>query len=83
MVEDPGHHVAAEAGSIAVALSLVETADFDLALLDGNIERGTSSDLAIVVEQRQFGHLVADLVRRKVFVIFASWPPTLRRSSFL
>jgi len=38
MIEYLGHHVAAEAGSIAVALSLAETADFDLALLDGNIK---------------------------------------------
>jgi CheY-like chemotaxis protein len=37
MIEELGHRVVVEAGSRSEALSLAETADFDLALLDINI----------------------------------------------
>jgi CheY-like chemotaxis protein len=53
MIEELGHRVVAEAGSIAEALSLVETADFDLALLDVNVAGRTSDDVARIVEQRR------------------------------
>jgi CheY-like chemotaxis protein len=52
MIEELGHRVVAEAGTIAEALSLVETADFDLALLDINVAGATSDRVAMIVEQR-------------------------------
>jgi CheY-like chemotaxis protein len=53
MVEELGHFVVAEAGSISEALSLAETADFDLALLDVNIRGHVSFDVAAIIEQRR------------------------------
>jgi hypothetical protein len=37
MLEDRGHRVIAEAGSISVAAPLARTAEFDLAVLDINV----------------------------------------------
>jgi len=37
MLEDRGHRVIAEAGSISVAEPLARTAEFDLAVLDINV----------------------------------------------
>jgi CheY-like chemotaxis protein len=53
MIEELGHRVVAEAGSISQALSLAETTDFDLALLDVNINGHASDDVARVIEQRR------------------------------
>jgi CheY-like chemotaxis protein len=52
MVEAMGHRVVAEAGNVAQALTLAETAAFDLALLDVNIAGQTSADVAAVVARR-------------------------------
>lgn len=53
MVEDLGHRVVAEAGNIPEALTLAETAQLDLALLDINIGGDTSLDVAAVLERRR------------------------------
>jgi hypothetical protein len=46
MIEDLGHQVAAEGGSISEASVLAETADFDPALLEVNIRGDASDDVA-------------------------------------
>jgi CheY-like chemotaxis protein len=52
MVEELGHRVVAEAGSIADALVLAGSAEFDLALLDINVAGATSDRVAMIVGQR-------------------------------
>jgi CheY-like chemotaxis protein len=53
MLEELVHRVIAEAGSIAKALPLAETANFDLALLDINIGGGDSGGIASVIKRRR------------------------------
>ena len=52
MLEELGHRVIAEAGSVREALSLAETADFDLALLDVNLAGESIAPVAITIERR-------------------------------
>jgi CheY-like chemotaxis protein len=52
MVEKLGHRVVVEAGSISEGLELAQTAEFDLALLDINIDGDTSADIAHIIECR-------------------------------
>jgi CheY-like chemotaxis protein len=53
MLVDLGHSIAAEAGEIDEALRLAETADFDLAILDVNVNGKTIEPVAKVVERRK------------------------------
>ena len=52
MVEELGHRVVAEAGSVDEALPLAETAEFDLALLDVNLAGESIVPVAITIERR-------------------------------
>ena len=53
MLVDFGHSIAAEAGEIDEALRLAESADFDLAILDVNVNGKTIEPVARVVERRK------------------------------
>src|SRR5690242_6503217 len=53
MLVDLGHSIAAEAGEIDEALRLAESADFDLAILDVNVNGKTIEPVAKVVERRK------------------------------
>jgi len=53
MLVDLGHSIAAEAGEIDEALRLAESADFDLAILDVNVNGKTIEPVARVVERRK------------------------------
>jgi len=53
MLEELGHRVVAEAGSLSAALALAETAEFDLALLDINIAGSGSDGVASIIERRR------------------------------
>jgi DNA-binding response OmpR family regulator len=52
MVQDLGHRVAAEAGTIEEGLHLARSVDFDLAILDINLGKLTADPIAHVVDQR-------------------------------
>ena len=52
MLVDLGHSIAAEAGEIDEALRLAESADFDLAILDVNVNGKVISPVAEVIEAR-------------------------------
>jgi CheY-like chemotaxis protein len=52
MVEELGHRVVAEAGSIESALPLAETAAFDIAILDVNIGGYYIDEIARAIERR-------------------------------
>ena len=52
MLEELGHRVVAEAGSISEALPMADTATFDLALLDINVGGNRSDGIALIIEQR-------------------------------
>ena len=52
MLEELGHRVVAEAGSLTEGLPLAETAEFDLALLDINVGGYNSESIAQIVERR-------------------------------
>jgi CheY-like chemotaxis protein len=52
MVEELGHIVVAEAGSIEAARQLAETAAFDLAILDINIDGLNIQPIAEIIEKR-------------------------------
>jgi CheY-like chemotaxis protein len=52
MVEELGHIVVAEAGSIEAARQLAETATFDLAILDINIAGLNIQPIAEIIEKR-------------------------------
>jgi CheY-like chemotaxis protein len=52
MLEELGHRVIAEAGSLRDAEALAQTADFDLALLDINIAGDNVAPVAAIVVQR-------------------------------
>jgi CheY-like chemotaxis protein len=53
MLVDLGHSIAAEAGEIDEALRLAESADFDLAILDVNVNGRTIEPVAKIVERRK------------------------------
>jgi CheY-like chemotaxis protein len=53
MLVDLGHSIAAEAGEIDEALRLAESADFDLAILDVNVNGRTIEPVAKVIERRK------------------------------
>jgi len=52
MLEELGHRVVAETGSVPEARSLAASVEFDLALLDINIKGDTSADIAAIIEKR-------------------------------
>jgi CheY-like chemotaxis protein len=52
MTEDLGHRVVADAATITEALTMAESAEFDLAFLDVNIAGRTSDDVAAIVARR-------------------------------
>ena len=52
MLEELGHRVIAEAGSVREALSLAETSEFDLALLDVNLDGESVAPVARAIERR-------------------------------
>jgi len=52
MVEELGHRVVAEAGSIREAQGMAETVEFDLALLDINVGGQSIAPIAEVIERR-------------------------------
>lgn len=52
MIQELGHTVAAEAGSIYEGLSLARSADFDLAILDVNLGKCTVEPIADVINER-------------------------------
>ena len=53
MLADLGHTVAAESGELDEALRLAETAEFDLAILDVNVNGRTIEPVAEAVERRK------------------------------
>jgi DNA-binding response OmpR family regulator len=59
MVQELGHRVAAEAGTLAEGLHLARSADFDLAILDINLGKHTSEPIADVIDQRGLPIIIA------------------------
>jgi len=53
MLADLGHTVAAESGELDEALRLAETADFDIAILDVNVNGRTIEPVAQIIERRK------------------------------
>jgi CheY-like chemotaxis protein len=53
MLEELGYSVAAEAGDISEAMKLAESADFDLAILDVNVNGKMISPVADLIKARQ------------------------------
>jgi CheY-like chemotaxis protein len=53
MLEELGYSVAAEAGEIGEAMKLAESADFDLAILDVNVNGKMISPVADLIKARQ------------------------------
>jgi len=52
MLEELGYHVAAEAGEIGEAIRLVQCTDFDLAILDVNVNGKVISPVADLIKAR-------------------------------
>ncbi|ABE62607.1 response regulator receiver domain protein (CheY-like) [Nitrobacter hamburgensis X14] len=52
MLEELGYSIAAEAGEIEQALKLAQTTDFDIAILDVNVNGKLISPVAEVIEAR-------------------------------
>src|SRR5881398_3400775 len=52
MLEELGYSIAAEAGEIEQALTLARTANFDIAILDVNVNGKLISPVAEVIEAR-------------------------------
>jgi CheY-like chemotaxis protein len=52
MIDELGHRVVAEAGNIAAALPLATTAEFDLAILDINLNGASILPVAGIIEAR-------------------------------
>ena len=52
MLEELGYRVAAEAGDVAEAIQLAETTEFDIAILDVNVNGKVISPVAEVVARR-------------------------------
>jgi CheY-like chemotaxis protein len=53
MLEELGHSVAAEAGEIGEAVKLAQSTEFDLAILDVNVNGKIISPVAEVIEMRK------------------------------
>jgi CheY-like chemotaxis protein len=53
MLEELGYSVAAEAGEISEAMRLAQSADFDLAILDVNVNGKMISPVADLIQARQ------------------------------
>lgn len=53
MLEDLGYTIAAEAGEIRQAMKLAETAEFDIAILDVNVNGKVISPVAKAIERRK------------------------------
>jgi CheY-like chemotaxis protein len=52
MLEELGYKIAAEAGEIAEAIRLVQSTDFDLAILDVNVNGKVISPVADLIKAR-------------------------------
>jgi DNA-binding response OmpR family regulator len=52
MIQELGHRVAAEAGTIDEGLPLARSAEFDLAILDVNLGKCTAEPIADVIDER-------------------------------
>ena len=52
MLEELGHTVSAEAGSLDQALQLAQSTDFDLAILDVNLAGKSITPVALLIEGR-------------------------------
>jgi CheY-like chemotaxis protein len=52
MVEELGHHVVAKAGSIEQAATVVQSANFDLAILDVNVADRPITPIAAIIADR-------------------------------
>jgi DNA-binding response OmpR family regulator len=52
MLEELGHRVAAEAGEISEAIKLAQTTDFDLAILDVNVNGKVITPVAELISAR-------------------------------
>jgi CheY-like chemotaxis protein len=52
MVEELGHRVVAEAGNVETSCELAQSASFDLALLDVNLDGHSSAPVAEIIEKR-------------------------------
>jgi two-component SAPR family response regulator len=52
MLEELGHHVAAEAGDIGEAMKIAQSAEFDLAILDVNIKGNVISPVVELIKAR-------------------------------
>jgi len=59
MVQELGHSVAAEAGTIEEGLCLARTADFDLAILDMNLGSHTVEPIADAIDRRGLPVIIA------------------------
>lgn len=53
MLADLGHTIAGEAGEIEEAMRLAQTAEFDLAILDVNVNGQTIAPVADVIKRRK------------------------------
>src|ERR1700761_2571973 len=52
MLEELGHTVAAEAGNLDQALRCAQSVEFDLAILDGNLNGKPISEVAKIIDAR-------------------------------
>jgi CheY-like chemotaxis protein len=59
MIEELGHTVMAEAGNIAHALKLAETADFEIAILDINLGGDRIEPVAEIIDGRRLPFVFA------------------------
>jgi DNA-binding NtrC family response regulator len=59
MIEEMGHTVVAEASNIKQALSLAQTANFDIAILDVNLGGERIDPVAEVISRRNLPFIVA------------------------
>lgn len=53
MLEELGYEIAGEAGELNEALRLAQTTDFDIAILDVNVNGRVISPVAAIIEKRQ------------------------------
>jgi CheY-like chemotaxis protein len=59
MVEDLGHRVAVEAGDIDAAIRLAQSAEFDLAILDANLNGKMITPVVEVIKTRNLPFIFA------------------------
>ena len=59
MLEELGYRVAAEAGEIKEAIRLAQTVDFEIAILDVNVNGKVISPVAEVIQQRNLPFIFA------------------------